>query len=228
MSPTAPRDEVLGGGWYFATETARITGGLAVTPEAAAPSCSRSAAAERCAAMSWQATSLVILALVIVGGFAWFERSRPSARIVAAVAALAALGVAGRVVLAPIPNVVATTDVALLAGYTLGGGPGFAVGALSGLVSNFWLGQGPWTPWQMAGWGLVGIARRRARGDRRQAPGSLGAGRRRRPLRARLRRPAGPLGDGHLRGRAVAGPVSGACPLVEYPSMSLMRPGTPL
>lgn len=107
--------------------------------------------------MSWQAAVLAILALVILAGFAWFERSRPSARIVAAVAALAALGVAGRVVLAPIPNVVATTDVALLAGYTLGGGPGFAVGALSGLISNFWLGQGPWTPWQMAGWGLVGI-----------------------------------------------------------------------
>ena len=25
--------EVLGGGWYFATETARITGGRAITPE---------------------------------------------------------------------------------------------------------------------------------------------------------------------------------------------------
>lgn len=108
--------------------------------------------------MSWQATALLILAVALLGGFAWFERSRPSARVIAAVAALAALGIAGRLILAPIPNVVATTDVALLAGYTLGGGPGFAVGALSALVSNFWLGQGPWTPWQMAGWGMVGIA----------------------------------------------------------------------
>ncbi len=107
--------------------------------------------------MSWQASALAILGLVLLFGFVRFERSRASARIVAAVAALAALGVAGRLVLAPIPNVVATTDVALLAGYALGGGPGFAVGALSGLVSNFWLGQGPWTPWQMAGWGLAGL-----------------------------------------------------------------------
>ncbi len=99
----------------------------------------------------------MIGAIVIVGGFVWFERSRPSARVVAAVAAMAALGVAGRLAFAPFPNVVATTDVALLAGYTLGGGPGFAVGALSALVSNFWLGQGPWTPWQMTGWGAVGI-----------------------------------------------------------------------
>jgi len=107
--------------------------------------------------VSWQWAALAIVALAIAGGFAWFERSRPSARIVAAVAALAALAVAGRVALAPIPNLVATTDVALLAGYALGGGPGFAVGAIAGLVSNFWLGQGPWTPWQMAGWGLVGV-----------------------------------------------------------------------
>lgn len=107
--------------------------------------------------MSWQAAALAILGLVLASGFVWFERSRPPARIVAAVAAMAALGVAGRLVLAPIPNLVATTDVALLAGYSLGAGPGFAVGALSGLVSNFWLGQGPWTPWQMAGWGMVGI-----------------------------------------------------------------------
>lgn len=107
--------------------------------------------------MSWQLAILLLLAATLITGGVWFERSRPSARILAAVAALAALGVAGRVALAPLPNVVATTDIVLLAGYALGGAPGFAVGALSALVSNIWLGQGPWTPWQMAGWGMVGV-----------------------------------------------------------------------
>jgi energy-coupling factor transport system substrate-specific component len=107
--------------------------------------------------MSWQAASFSLLALVLVGGFVWYERSRPPSRLVALVAALAALAVAGRLVLAPVPNVVATTDIVLFAGYAIGGPPGFAVGALSALVSNFWLGQGPWTPWQMAGWGTVGL-----------------------------------------------------------------------
>ncbi len=107
--------------------------------------------------MSWQGACLVGLTVVLGGGFWWYERSRPPARIVALVAALAALGVAGRIVLAPIPNVVATTDIVLIAGYVLGAGPGFVVGALAALVSNFFLGQGPWTPWQMAGWGMVGI-----------------------------------------------------------------------
>jgi energy-coupling factor transport system substrate-specific component len=107
--------------------------------------------------MTWQLASFTILALVLVGGFAWYERSRPPSQIVALVAALAALAVAGRLALAPIPNVVATTDIVIFSGYALGGAPGFVVGALAGLISNFWLGQGPWTPWQMAGWGLAGI-----------------------------------------------------------------------
>jgi uncharacterized membrane protein len=107
--------------------------------------------------VSWQAVTFVLLAAVLVGGFAWYERSRPQARLVALVAALAALAVAGRLVLTPFPNVVATTDIALITGYALGAAPGFAVGALAAPVSNIWLGQGPWTAWEMAGWGLVGL-----------------------------------------------------------------------
>jgi hypothetical protein len=107
--------------------------------------------------VSWQAASFLCIGVVLVGGFVWYERSRPPSRVIALVAALAALAVAGRVLLAPIPNVVATTDIVLFTGYAIGGAPGFAVGALSALISNMWLGQGPWTPWQMAGWGLVGL-----------------------------------------------------------------------
>jgi len=108
--------------------------------------------------MTWQAASFAGLALVLVSGFWWYERTRPSARVVALVAALAALAVAGRLVFAPVPNVVATTDIALITGYALGGPPGFAVGALAAPISNIWLGQGPWTVWQMGGWGLAGLA----------------------------------------------------------------------
>ncbi len=107
--------------------------------------------------MNWQLATWALLAVVLVGGFAWYERERPSARLVALVAALAALAVAGRLVLAPVPNVVATTDIALITGYALGGAPGFAVGALAAPISNIWLGQGPWTVWQMGGWGLAGL-----------------------------------------------------------------------
>jgi Prenyltransferase and squalene oxidase repeat len=107
--------------------------------------------------MTWEVAAMMVLGATLLGGFVWYERSRPPSQIVALVAALAAISVAGRVAFSPIPNVVPTTDITLLAGYALGGAPGFAVGALSGLVSNFWLGQGPWTPWQMAGWGMTGL-----------------------------------------------------------------------
>jgi energy-coupling factor transport system substrate-specific component len=107
--------------------------------------------------MSWQLTSFLILGAVLVGGFAWYERSRPPSQVVALVAALAALAIAGRIAFAAFPNVKPTTDIVVFAGYALGPAPGFAVGALAGLVSNFWFGQGPWTPWQMAGWGLCGV-----------------------------------------------------------------------
>jgi energy-coupling factor transport system substrate-specific component len=107
--------------------------------------------------MSWQLVSFLILAAVLLGGFGWYERSRPPAQVVALVAALAALAIAGRVAFAAFPNVKPTTDIVIFAGYALGPAAGFAVGAFSALISNFWFGQGPWTPWQMAAWGLCGI-----------------------------------------------------------------------
>jgi len=108
--------------------------------------------------MTWQLGSAVVLCVSLAGGFGWYERSRPPARVLALVAALAALAAIGRVAFAAFPNVKPTTDIVLFSGYTLGGPAGFAVGALAALVSNVFLGQGPWTPWQMAAWGLVGLA----------------------------------------------------------------------
>ena len=107
--------------------------------------------------MTWQLASFLILGVVLMAGFAWYERSRPSARVLSLVAALAALAVVGRLAFAAFPNVKPTTDIVLLAGYALGGAPGFAVGAITPVVSNVFLGHGPWTPWQMFAWGGVGV-----------------------------------------------------------------------
>ena len=107
--------------------------------------------------MSWQASSLALLALALAAGFAWYEREKPPARVLAVVAALAALAVVGRLAFAAFPNVKPTTDIVLFAGYALGAVPGFAVGAVTAIVSNIFLSQGPWTVWQMAGWGAVGV-----------------------------------------------------------------------
>jgi Prenyltransferase and squalene oxidase repeat len=107
--------------------------------------------------VSWELVSFLIVGAVLLGGFAWYERSRPTSQVVALVAALAALAIAGRIAFAAFPNVKPTTDIVIFAGYALGPAPGFAVGALTAVVSNFWFGQGPWTPWQMVGWGFCGV-----------------------------------------------------------------------
>jgi energy-coupling factor transport system substrate-specific component len=125
--------------------------------------------------MSWQLGAFGLLGLGLAGGFAWYERVRPDARIVALVATLAAFGALGRIAFAAVPNVKPTTDIVLISGYALGGAPGFAVGALAGLASNFFFGQGPWTPWQMAAWGATGMI----------GAGLAWLGSRRRPVRRR-------------------------------------------
>jgi energy-coupling factor transport system substrate-specific component len=107
--------------------------------------------------VSWQLGAFSVLAVALIAGFGWYERTRPDARIVALVATLAALAALGRIAFAAVPNVKPTTDIVLISGYSLGGAPGFAVGAIAGLTSNFFFGQGPWTPWQMAAWGATGV-----------------------------------------------------------------------
>ena len=69
---------------------------------------------------------------------------------------LAALAAAGRILFAPFPDFKPVSAICILAGAVFGRRSGFLVGALAALVSNFFFGQGPWTPWQMYAWGLVG------------------------------------------------------------------------
>jgi energy-coupling factor transport system substrate-specific component len=147
--------------------------------------------------MTWQLGAFAILAAALAGGFAWYERTRPDARIVALVGTLAAFAALGRIAFAALPNIKPTTDIVLVAGYALGGGPGFAVGALAGLTSNFFFGQGPWTPWQMAGWGATGV---------------IGAG------LARVTRPHAPRIRPRPRGRAPIGrwPLALVCAVVGF------------
>ena len=87
----------------------------------------------------------------------------------------------------------------LLTGYVLGAAPGFAVGAVAALASNVVFGQGPWTPWQMAGWGLVGLIGAGLGAVDRAPRRALPAGAVLRAGRARLRRAARRVGLGRLQ-----------------------------
>lgn len=98
------------------------------------------------------AVVLAAVGLVFVG----IERSRPGLRQVMPAVVLGALAAAGRVLFAPLPDFKPVSAICILAGVVFGRRCGFMVGALAALVSNFFFGQGPWTPWQMYGWGLIG------------------------------------------------------------------------
>jgi energy-coupling factor transport system substrate-specific component len=108
--------------------------------------------------VSWPLASFLLVGVVL--GFGWlaYERRRPSTRMVAVVATLAAVAALGRDAFVALPDVKPITAIAFVVGYALGPLPGFTVGAIGMLASNVMLGQGPYTPWQMAAWGLVGLA----------------------------------------------------------------------
>jgi hypothetical protein len=108
--------------------------------------------------VSWPLASFLLVSLVLLLGWLAYERARPSARMVAVVATLAAVAALGRDAFVALPDVKPITAMTLVVGYALGPLPGFSVGALGMLASNVVLGQGPYTPWQMAAWGGVGLA----------------------------------------------------------------------
>jgi energy-coupling factor transport system substrate-specific component len=108
--------------------------------------------------MSWPLASFLLVGAVLGLGWLAYERARPSARMIAVVATLAAVAALGRDAFVAVPDVKPITAMTLVVGYALGPLPGFSVGALGMLASNFVLGQGPYTPWQMAAWGVVGLA----------------------------------------------------------------------
>ncbi len=107
--------------------------------------------------MSWPLASFTLVGLVLAVGWLAYERARPSARMVAVVATLAAVAALGRDAFVALPDVKPITAITLVVGYALGPLPGFSVGAVGMLASNVMLGQGSYTPWQMAAWGLVGL-----------------------------------------------------------------------
>lgn len=112
-----------------------------------------------CAIANFNQTALLALVVVLASigvFFASYEASRPRLRDIMPTVVLAALAAAGRILFAPIPDFKPVSAIAIIAGVAFGRKSGFMVGALAALASNFFFGQGPWTPWQMYAWGLVG------------------------------------------------------------------------
>ncbi len=107
--------------------------------------------------MSPAMTVSVYLVIIILGFFLAFEQSRPQARDLVIVAQVSALCICVRLIFSFVPYFNPVMAVIFLSGVSLGVRKGFVTGALTALVSNFLLGQGPWTLYQMVSWGFVGV-----------------------------------------------------------------------
>jgi len=108
------------------------------------------------AAGQWVVAAIVLgVALALALGV-FVESGPDSAKEVALIATLTGIAVAGRLLIHPFPGVQPMTVIVIASGAAFGLRIGVSVGALGALVSNFFLIQGPWTPWQMALWALCG------------------------------------------------------------------------
>ncbi len=104
---------------------------------------------------AWSILLMVVLSQVLF--FAGFEKKITGSRRLVVTAVMTALSVAGRFVFALLPGFKPITAIVVITAIWIGGETGFMVGSLSALISNFFAGQGPWTPFQMFAWGMIGL-----------------------------------------------------------------------
>ena len=102
-------------------------------------------------------TSLLLVGLMFVPFVLRFEGRRPQARELVLLSTMTALAVAGRAAFYWLPQCKPVCAIVILTAVAFTPEAGFVTGAAAGLISNFFFGQGPWTPWQMLGFGLVGF-----------------------------------------------------------------------
>lgn len=101
--------------------------------------------------------SLLIVLYTMIPFAMVFENRKPQARELIVIAVLASIAVAGRAAFYMLPQFKPVVAIVIIAGVSFGAEAGFLVGATTGFVSNFFFGQGPWTPWQMFCFGIIGF-----------------------------------------------------------------------
>ena len=101
--------------------------------------------------------SLAVALLSCVPFFLSFERKKQSSARLILIAVLTALSVLGRMLFYALPSFKPVSAMIIITAMYLGSEAGFMTGALTAVISNFYFGQGPWTPFQMFTWGLIGL-----------------------------------------------------------------------
>lgn len=100
--------------------------------------------------------SLIIVLLACIPFLMSFERKKPKPREILIIAVMSAIAVAGRAAFVWAPAFKPITAIVAITGFAFGPSAGFLTGATTAIASNIFFGQGPWTPFQMFTWGLIG------------------------------------------------------------------------
>lgn len=101
--------------------------------------------------------SMLIIFYTMIPFFMVFEKRKPQVRELMMIAVLVGVAVAGRSAFFMLPQFKPVVAIVIISGVCLGAETGFLVGAMTGFVSNFFFGQGPWTVWQMFCFGIIGF-----------------------------------------------------------------------
>ena len=107
--------------------------------------------------VNYYLVSTLALLLSLAAFFLSYERKKPTAQELVLLAVLCAVAVVGRMAFAAVPFFKPAAAIVILTGIAFGGQAGCLCGAASMLVSNFFFGQGAWTPWQMLAFGVAGL-----------------------------------------------------------------------
>lgn len=101
--------------------------------------------------------SLVMVIFAMIPFLMLYEMKKPKAREWIPLAVMAAIAAVGRAAFAFIPQFKPTSAIIIITAMVFGPEAGFLTGAVAAVASNLFFGQGPWTPWQMFAWGLIGF-----------------------------------------------------------------------
>ncbi|HHV72187.1 MAG TPA: ECF transporter S component [Clostridia bacterium] len=101
-------------------------------------------------------SALFILIFSIIPILLRVETKQVNSKEVALIAMLVTVASVLRIPFSAIPSLQPVTFIVIITGIVFGKDLGFVTGAATALVSNFFLGHGPWTPWQMFAWGGAG------------------------------------------------------------------------
>ncbi len=107
--------------------------------------------------MNYIGWSVLIMILTIAVFFIRFEKKKVRTRRLVIVAVMTALSILGRFIFAALPAFKPITAIVIVTAIWMGPDCGFMVGTLTALISNFYFGQGHWTPFQMLAWGFIGL-----------------------------------------------------------------------